>query len=278
MLQLRTLGELRLTGPAGELLRGRRKELVLLAYLAHRAPRPARRAELVDLLWGDRDEKRARHSLRQALLVLRRTIGDGLTIGPETVALASGVVELDLSALEAAVAAGRYAEAVDLWGGDFLLGTEDVGGEAYRLWLEAERERARRRLAEALEASIAAADAAADRASVLAWAERWTELLPFDERAHHRLVETLYLEGRPEAARARHAEYVARLRRELDAEPSEAFIALGERIGRNQAPPAGALPGAGSAALFSPDLVGRDAARAELRSAWHAVSAGGAGV
>lgn len=278
MLHLRTLGELRLTGPAGELLRGRRKELVLLAYLAHRAPRPARRAELVHLLWGDRDEKRARHSLRQALLVLRRTVGDGLTIGPETVALASGVVELDLAAFEAAVAAGRYAEAVDLWGGDFLLATEDAGGEAYRLWMEAERERARRRLAEALEALSAAAAAAADHASALAWAERWTELLPFDERGHHRLVETLYLEGRPEAAQARHAEYVARLRRELDAEPSEAFIRLGERIGRDQAAPAGSPPSAGSAALFSPDLVGRDAARAELRSTWHAVSAGGAAV
>src|SRR5690606_16485427 len=90
--------------------------------------------------------------------------------------------------------------------------------------------------------------------------------------------ETLYLEGRAEAARARHAEYVARLRRELDAEPSEAFLALGERIGRNQAAPAGTPPSAGSAALFTPDLVGRDAARAELRSAWNAVSAGGAAV
>ena len=273
MLRLATLGELRLIGPAGELLRGRRKELVLLTYLARRAPRPVRRAELVDLLWGDRDEKRARHSLRQALLVLRRTVGEALTIGPDAVALASGVVELDLAAFEAAVAEGRYDEAVGLWGGDFLLDTEDAGGEAYRLWMEAEREHARRRLAKALEASIAAAAAAADRTSLLAWAERWTELLPLDERGHHRLVETLYLEGRPEAAQARYAEYVARLRRELDAEPSEAFVALGERIGRAQAT-AGVLPG--SAALFSPDLVGRDAARAELRSAWNAVSAGGA--
>lgn len=278
MLHLCTLGELRLNGPAGELLAGRRKELALLAYLAQRAPRPVRRAELIDLLWGEREEQRARHSLRQALLMLRRTIGDGLTITPGMVTLETGIVELDLAAFEAAASAGRLREAVDLWRGDFLPATEDVGGEAYRLWIEAERERARRRVAETLERLIAAAEAAGDRPSAIAWAERWAELLPLDEGAYRRLVEELYLDGRSEAAQARCVEYAARLGRELGVEPSRAFVALAQRIERQELPDPVSLAGTGSAALFTPDLVGRDAARAELRRAWQLVVGGGVAV
>ncbi len=277
MLRLRTLGELRLTGPAGDLLRGRRKELVLLAYLAQRAPRAVHRAELVDLLWGEREEERARHSLRQALLMLRRTVGEGLMIAPQAVTLGSDVVELDLALFDAAVTGRRLREAVELWGGDFLFATEDVGGEAYRLWMEAERERARRRLRDALESLVAGAEAAADRQAAIAWAEWWTELLPLDEQACHRLVEALYLDGRTGAAQARHAEYTVRLRRELGVDPSPALVRLGERIAAPEVPEPSSLGRVGSAALFTPDLVGRDAAGGELRDAWQ-VSAGGGAV
>src|SRR5205807_635 len=44
-LRLESLGALRLHGPQGEILPRRRKELVLLVYLAAHAPRPVRRAE-----------------------------------------------------------------------------------------------------------------------------------------------------------------------------------------------------------------------------------------
>jgi DNA-binding SARP family transcriptional activator len=61
-----TLGDLRLVGPGGPLLAGRRKELVLLAYVARRSPKPVSREELASLLWGERDEDKARQSLRHA--------------------------------------------------------------------------------------------------------------------------------------------------------------------------------------------------------------------
>jgi DNA-binding SARP family transcriptional activator/TolB-like protein len=277
MLQLRTLGGLHLYGPAGELLRGRRKELVLLVWLAQRSPRPVPRAQLADLLWGERDEKRARHSLRQALLALRRAIGEGLDIEQETVALRTGLVDLDLAAFDAAVEQGRYREAVELWAGDFLFESEDAGGEAFRLWLESERERTRRRLAEAFERLIAEAGSA-DRSGAIALAERWRELLPMDERAWHRLVELLYVDGRAEAARAHHAEYVIRLKRELDLEPTPAFIELGRRIERLDSRVVGADPQGKSAALRAPAMVGRHAASAELRNAWRTVVEGGSAI
>ncbi|MBA4159060.1 MAG: winged helix-turn-helix domain-containing protein, partial [Gemmatimonadetes bacterium] len=143
MLYLQTLGELTLTAPSGEVLSTRRKELVLLAYLARSAPRAVPRAELAELLWGERVEERARHSLRQALLQLRRVVGEGLRVGNEQVLLASGTLEVDVIAFEAEIAAGRLREAVARWRGDFLAGAEDLGGEVYRGWVEAEREAVR---------------------------------------------------------------------------------------------------------------------------------------
>nr|MBA3659475.1 hypothetical protein [Gemmatimonadales bacterium] len=53
-----------------------RKHLALLVYLA-RSPRLAREREhLVGLLWGDRPEAAARHSLSEALRVIRRHAGE----------------------------------------------------------------------------------------------------------------------------------------------------------------------------------------------------------
>ena len=72
---LSALGDLRLTGPGGELLAGRRKELVLLTYLAMKGPRPVAREELAALLWGEREEAKARQSLRHALYQLRQADG-----------------------------------------------------------------------------------------------------------------------------------------------------------------------------------------------------------
>src|SRR2546428_1406587 len=60
-----------------------RKHLALLVYLA-RSPRKSRtREHLLGLLWSDRTEPLARHSLSEALRVLRR--GPGATAGPAAV-------------------------------------------------------------------------------------------------------------------------------------------------------------------------------------------------
>jgi DNA-binding SARP family transcriptional activator len=62
--QLVTLGQLRLVEAGdAERLPGRRKELVMLAFVARRAPRDVSREELAALLWGERADDRARHSL-----------------------------------------------------------------------------------------------------------------------------------------------------------------------------------------------------------------------
>src|SRR5437763_60351 len=53
-----------------------RKHVALLVYLARSPRRRRTREHLVGLLWSERDEKQARHSLSEALRVFRRVLGD----------------------------------------------------------------------------------------------------------------------------------------------------------------------------------------------------------
>ena len=107
---LTTLGELRLAGSAGPLLVGRRKELVLLSYVARRGPKPVQRDELAALLWGQRDEDKARQSLRHALHQLRRALGDAIEATNEHVRIPDGMIDVDATLLETDIAGGRFAE------------------------------------------------------------------------------------------------------------------------------------------------------------------------
>ena len=86
--RLRTLGALGLTAPDGAPVAAHRRELLLLAYLAGPPPRAATRATLATLLWEDREESRARASLRQALFRLRAALPGLVELDGETVALA----------------------------------------------------------------------------------------------------------------------------------------------------------------------------------------------
>lgn len=269
--QLQSLGALCLTGPEGELLRGRRRPLVLLVHLARHAPRPVPRSRLAELLWGDREEPRARQSLRQALYDLRGAVGDGLEIDAEQVRLDASTIELDANAFEQDVEQDRLAMAVERWRGDFLAGLEDLGGETYRGWLEAEREGLRRRLAWSLEGLVETAVRHHAREEAMRWAGIWTAAFPFNEEAHACLVRVLASAGRPVDALASHAAFAARLREELAAEPSPSFLQLASQVSSAQ----GGRPSAGSSALLAPDLVGRDAALAALDEAWAAARTAG---
>jgi DNA-binding SARP family transcriptional activator len=214
-----TLGELRLLGPAGEILPGRTKLLVLLAYVARRSPRAVSREELAALLWGEKDEFRARQSLRHALLELRRAVGEGLEVTPKAVRLAPGAVELDASAFERDVEQCNPRGAAARWGGEFLHAADGGVAEGCRVWIERERQLLRGLLGSAFErlSDEAAAQGASDEA--VAWAERLSEALPFDEQAHTRLIQALVGDDRAAEALARNGAFVARMRDEAGLEP-----------------------------------------------------------
>src|SRR4051812_40156668 len=67
-----------------------RKTEALLAFLACHVGEPQPRDRLMALLWGDRGEQQARHSLSQSLSAIRGALGDAapaLVAVRETVAL-----------------------------------------------------------------------------------------------------------------------------------------------------------------------------------------------
>ena len=275
MVHLRTLGELRLEEADAAALSSRRKELVLLAYLARRGSRPLGRAEAAALLWPDRDERRARQSLRQALLELRQVVGESFVVESDWVRLDSGAVELDATVFEQAIDAGQPALAVAQWKGDFLVGVEDVAGEELRGWLEAEREGLRRRLALAFADLVEDARRRGAWREGIEWAERWTAALPLDQRAHLQLLRLLHLEGRGGEALSRWATLCSQLRA-LEHDPLPELEQLARQLERSS--DAARRPQAQVAALTAPELIARGAALGELNAAWRDVAGGGAAI
>ena len=72
-LSLRLFGGFSARGPNGEeIAMPTRKSRGLLGYLAVNADQRQPRGRLAALLWSDRGERQARHSLNQALLSIRR--------------------------------------------------------------------------------------------------------------------------------------------------------------------------------------------------------------
>ena len=272
MVILRTLGELRLEGDRAAGLSSPRIALALLAYLAVRSPRPISRNDLADLFWRERDHGKARQSLRQILLELKRIVGDGLAVEPERVLLAPGVLDFDVNRFERHVAAGQWQEAVGCWKGEFLPTADHLGGEDFRLWLDAERESLRRGLRKALRALVQQARADGNWPQGIAWGKRWTDLIHDDEEGHRHLIELTHLSGQTAEALALHAAFGVRLR-SADLAPSPAYLALGAVLERGNTSLIGRRT-PGSAALFTPDLAGRGYALAELEALWREVRIG----
>ncbi|HKG91824.1 MAG TPA: AAA family ATPase [Gemmatimonadaceae bacterium] len=274
LLRVQTLGEVRLVrDPDGQALALRRKPLALLAYLARRAPRPATRAELSALFWGDRPEERARQSLRQALLELKQVVGDAVEVTADAVRLAEGAVALDVAEFERDAKQGRPDTAAERWAGEFFPGAEEVGGEEFERWVEGERVALKRRLGTVMQQLIGAAELRADWRAAAGWAERWAAAVPFDERAHARLVEALRMEGRASDALERHAEFATRLRTTLEVDPSPEFLRLAGGL-EEQARTEAARRSHPSVGVRAPALVGRGQVLAELAGACRAAAAG----
>lgn len=108
-LSLKMLGEFAVRDETGKALSlPTRKTRALLAYLAVNADRPQQRDRLMALLWGDRGERQARHSLNQALMAIRRLGSDaGVTLldsDGERVTLRGAEIETDAHQFHALLA------------------------------------------------------------------------------------------------------------------------------------------------------------------------------
>ncbi|HYC33595.1 MAG TPA: AAA family ATPase [Gemmatimonadales bacterium] len=229
-----------------------------MVYLA-RSPRRARsREHLVAMLWGDRTESAARHSLSEALRVIRRHGGEAAvdqSVGQ--VHLAPGAVELDLDRLEQLAGAEDWAGAAELIAGEFLEGFSVPDSSEFEDWLAAERELWRRRSVEILGryAESLARSGRAQEASDAAG--RALAIDPASETALRSSLRHRALAG----DRAGALELFERFRAagEGGVEPGEETLALVERIRRGRGwQPEVQAPYADEAVAARPPLLGRD--------------------
>lgn len=250
-----------------------RKHVALLVYLA-RSPRKSRtREHLVGLLWSDRDERQARHSLSEALRVLRRALGDErLVADVDQVRLAPDAVTLDCDRFAELCERREWTAAAALVDGEFLEGLALPEASDFENWLAAERGLWRARMLEALVQGVAADLTRGDAASAARVGLRAVALDRTSEPAARAAMRALTLAGDRAAALRVADELAHALHETLGAEVSEETARLAARVrdtrvGRRVvAAPPDARP--------RPPLVSRSVELATLTAAWERARSG----
>jgi DNA-binding SARP family transcriptional activator/TolB-like protein/cytochrome c-type biogenesis protein CcmH/NrfG len=235
---LRVLGRFAVLtdGGAGPELRiSARKGQALLAYLAMHPEHGASREHLAALFWGDRQDERARHSLRQCLVSLRRDLlkdntdillMDANTVGLDTTRLRIDAVEF-VSLAESAEASD-LERAAELYRGECLSGFSF--GESFDSWLHRTRGQLEDVAAHVFEKCTELADARGDGRQAIAAVERLIALDTFRED-WQRTALRIYARHRGREFALAHADAcVALLKRELGVDPEPATQTLIEDI------------------------------------------------
>lgn len=252
-----------------------RKAEALVAYLALHKHRSHPRDALARVLWPDEDPEATRPRLRQTLALARRTLepppaapgsvlaADRAEVGVVRRAVATDVEEFEAALREAeksppdgdtpGVASWRVAalrRAVNLYKGDLLAGHEAE-------WIAPERDRLREAFLSALEALAGALAAGGDEEGASRYARRAAAEDPLRESSHALLMRLYAAAGRTAEAVRQYRELERVLRRDLDAEPSEATRLLLRRIQHREgheeaAPPLPPLPQPGKPQVNHP--------------------------
>ena len=249
-----------------------RKNLALLVYLARSPHQRRSRDHLVGLLWPEKPEAAARHSLNEALRVIRRTAGDEAVVS-ETgyLRLAPDVVTLDVDELARLVESQEWNAAARLVNGEFLEGFAVPEASEFDEWLTHERLHWHRMSLRALLASAEALLASGLVDEAVKQAERARHLEPSSEAATSIAMRALAVSGNRAGALERYADLVTSLR-SLQTEPGSEIRALAQRLREGRpSPPA---PGKTPPPRPSP-LIGRETELGELTNLWQRCRNGG---
>jgi adenylate cyclase len=239
--RLSTLGGVRCTTDAGELhsVTAQPRRVALLVYLALAQPRGFHsRDQLLALFWPDHDEQRARNTLSQAVHFLRRSLGADTLVnaGDDQLRLTAELVSCDVIEFEAALAAGRTPEALELYRGPFLEGFH-ISAAAAELdrWVDNERDRLSRLYAGALDTMARECGAAGDFVGAVQWHRHLAVLDPLSSRIALGLIRALAAAGDTPGALQHARVYETMSRAELDAQPDPAITSFVTELRRRMA-------------------------------------------
>jgi TolB-like protein/DNA-binding SARP family transcriptional activator len=211
------------------------RPLALLAALATSGERGRNRDQLLLFFWPDASQQRARHSLEQALYLIRRSVDPSIFLGVNPLRINLDVLTSDVVDFESAVAQDRLEAAVALYQGPFLDGFYLSDSPEFEQWTEGERSRLEALYTKALERLAERAKAVADHESAIGWWRKLADVDPLSSRPALGLMRALANAG-DHAAALRHArQYEQLVEKELGTGAGPEVAALAEEI-RTSAP------------------------------------------
>lgn len=220
-----------------------KKTELLLCFLALFPGTSQPRTKLASLLWSDRGDEQAHHSLRHSLSALRKAFAE-LEISPliadrESVSLDPEAVKVDAVEFQSLVAAATpeaLEQACTLYCGDLLSGVR-VGDPCFEEWLFYERQRLRDLALQAFEKLLAHQQNSGETAQAIETAQRLLLLSPAHEETHRVLMRLFAGQGRRAAALEQYKHCRSALQHDLDVEPGPETEQLYQEILHRQEQP-----------------------------------------
>jgi DNA-binding SARP family transcriptional activator/TolB-like protein len=225
-IHLATLGQLKVLKDGQEIALPvqRRVRAALLVYLG--IERDVSREKVASVFWPDSDEDKARHALSQALYQLRQIIGEDWLIVTGDRIRVSNVAQIDARVFEEAVLAKEYDVALNLYGGSFLSGVDNLPANSnFQNWADTKRAYLDRLHRQVRRELITKQVGAVDYATAVATAREWVRLSPAEDEAHHKLIELLAQSGQVTEAVRHYESYERQLAKE-DLRPLDETVAL----------------------------------------------------
>jgi DNA-binding SARP family transcriptional activator len=271
MIRCRTLGPLQITiddePPPPELTW--RKNAALLVYLARSPDRTRTREQLCGLLWGEKPESAARHSLNEALRVLRRCAGEDVVHSEgRQVTLSDEGVRLDTEQLEQSLEHEHWEIAADLVAGPFMDGFGVPDASPFEDWLTTERQLWQRHSVRALAMYAKHCLARGDIVGATRAAGEALALDPLSNAATRTSMRAAALTGERAAALEIYEAFSERLLETLAVEPEPDTVRLADRVRRERTWRLPEVLTEAERTARRPPVVGREAELAELHAAW----------
>lgn len=262
---LRTLGPTGIESDAGPADLPPGKPFALLVHLAVEA-HSVRRDDLARLLWPAVPRERGLQSVRQAVWLLRRTLGDAV-IGADALEIDPAIVDVDVAQFHRALAEGRLDDADALWRGPFLDRFAVPGTPGWDEWVDSVRAALSHEFASALRREARVRADASDPAAALRRIDRAVEVEPHEPEHRAALIELLL--DLSELDRAAMALAEAR-RATASTERIEQYDDLERRLdeARRQRTADREI------GLLRPEFVGRTTELADLLRVWRSARAG----
>ena len=228
----------------------KRKACAILAYLLLNGQTRETRGRLSALLWSDKDEERARASLRQSIRDLKDIESaagvEFLLVDKLSVGIDHTIIDTDVSAVRHALAERDFAAADTILSeGEISLctGLQDCD-PVFDNWIRTTSASWSDSLIQQLSKSLSAANLTfAERKAI---ANCILRLDPFHEAAVLEMLRALFREGGYARAHAFYERYAANLREELDIGPPRDIVRQLEQFNTATNDPAAAKAGAPS--------------------------------